>query len=124
MDRAGVTGELPKCLCDMVLLQYFMASYNRLVGHIPSCVGKMVSLRDMRLKCNQISGTVPADFTALTPMTELSVNCNLNLNCASGLATRLGFQYLCGDVYCLDCPQISSCPGCIVIPRCGSYCLV
>ena len=121
-NGAGLTGAIPECMCTMTHLQFWYMDFNTLSGEIPSCVGNLTFLREAHLKCNSLTGAVPAGFEGLQFLVELRVNCNSGLDCASGLASRSNFIFLCGDVGCEDCAITpSTCPAFVDVQDCGRY---
>eukprot|EP00768_Dysnectes_brevis_P007218 gnl/Dysnectes_brevis/6012_a9016_466.p1 GENE.gnl/Dysnectes_brevis/6012_a9016_466~~gnl/Dysnectes_brevis/6012_a9016_466.p1 ORF type:complete len:126 (+),score=59.11 gnl/Dysnectes_brevis/6012_a9016_466:3-380(+) len=121
MDRAGIAGALPECLCNMEFLQYFYVDDNAITGPIPTCIDNMTYLREFHARCNLLTGPVPTSFLELDFLRVLDVSCN-SLLCTD-LPGRT-FLYECGDINCDQCPVEPppvSCPESVEVPECGTY---
>ncbi|XP_052485297.1 receptor-like protein 7 [Gossypium raimondii] len=73
----GLTGFIPKSICDAGYLQVLDLSKNSLRGAIPKClIGKMDSLGVLNLRGNHLSGEIPDAFPSKCSIETLDVNGN------------------------------------------------
>lgn len=77
LNNNQLTGEIPKSICSLNLLDTLDLSYNNLSGLLPSCLNNFSnSLSYLKLRKNHFYGTIPLTFTVQShlKMFDLSQN--------------------------------------------------
>ncbi|KAK5836802.1 receptor-like protein 7 [Gossypium arboreum] len=73
----GLTGAIPKSICEAVNLRVLDLSNNSLSGAIPKClIGQMDLLGVLNLRGNNLSGQIPNAFSRKCSIETLDVNGN------------------------------------------------
>ncbi|MFQ6652845.1 hypothetical protein Gotur_024525 [Gossypium turneri] len=73
----GLTGDIPKSICEAVNLRVLDLSNNSLSGAIPKClIGQMDLLGVLNLRGNNLSGQIPNAFSRKCSIETLDVNGN------------------------------------------------
>ncbi|XP_044473258.1 receptor-like protein EIX2 [Mangifera indica] len=82
------TGEIPKELMSLKVLQSLNLSHNLLTGRIPENIGVMRSLECIDFSANQLCGSIPQSMSNLTFLSYLNLS-NNNLIGKIPLSTQL-----------------------------------
>ncbi|KAK8714017.1 hypothetical protein V6N13_149219 [Hibiscus sabdariffa] len=77
LSNNGLTGVIPKSICDASYLQVLDLSKNNLSGEIPKCLfGRKVNVGVLNLSGNNLSGELPDAFPSNCSIQTLDVNGN------------------------------------------------
>ncbi|KAL4352683.1 hypothetical protein GQ457_06G005710 [Hibiscus cannabinus] len=77
LSNNGLTGVIPKSICDASYLQVLDLSENNLSGEIPECLfGRKVNVGVLNLSGNNLSGKIPDAFPRNCSIQTLDVNGN------------------------------------------------
>ncbi|KAE8696510.1 hypothetical protein F3Y22_tig00110656pilonHSYRG00024 [Hibiscus syriacus] len=78
LSSNGLTGVIPKSICDAIYLQVLDLSNNNLSGEIPKCLfGRKLNLGVLNLGGNNLSGNIPDAFPSNCSIETLDVNGNM-----------------------------------------------
>ncbi|KAK8665691.1 hypothetical protein V6N13_005853 [Hibiscus sabdariffa] len=116
LSSNGLTGVIPKSICDASYLQVLDLSKNNLSGEIPKCLfGRKVNLGVLNLRGNNLSGKIPDAFPSNCSIQTLDVNGNALrgkipkslANCKSLEVLNLGNNHI-NDIFPCHLKSIAS----------------
>ncbi|KAF3456109.1 hypothetical protein FNV43_RR00757 [Rhamnella rubrinervis] len=73
----GLTGVIPKAICNSESLQVLDLSNNSFNGRIPTCILTMRRIFEVDLRGNRLSGQIPDSFSVNCGLQTLDLNGNL-----------------------------------------------
>ncbi|XP_022948347.1 putative leucine-rich repeat receptor-like protein kinase At2g19210 [Cucurbita moschata] len=62
LSSSGLTGEIPRDIADLKMLETLDLSNNNLSGSVPEFISQLPSLRVLNLEKNKLSGLIPAQL--------------------------------------------------------------
>ena len=95
LNDNGLSGEIPRGLSQLTLLERLQLDRNRLTGSIPSDLGLLVNLRELRLFDNRLTGSIPPELGQLVQLGALYFQKNqLTGSIPSALSNLTQLKYL------------------------------
>ncbi|XP_074284113.1 receptor-like protein EIX1 [Silene latifolia] len=80
LDNNQISGQIPKSLCQLKLLNGLDINNNSLSGEIPNCLANLSSLSLVRLSSNKLKGNFPCFNNSDSYQFDLRVEFYLHLN--------------------------------------------
>ncbi|KAF9587457.1 hypothetical protein IFM89_002638 [Coptis chinensis] len=74
IDSAGLGGEIPTELANLVNLQTMWASDNPFTGKLPDFIGNWTKLTSLRFQGNSFEGPIPSSYSSLTWLNDLRIS--------------------------------------------------